>query len=406
MRQSFGAQAGDAIQRFGTNAIKSWFGAGDYSINTNSLVRGGPMMQQAPMMDYSADGREVTIRWKEYVGDVFTHPTVAGRFWTQAYAINPGLVDNFPWLSCVATQYQQWKPMGILWEFKSTSGDITGSQALGKIIIATDYNTTTLQTDFVSASEMLSESYNQESVPTQNMIHGIECDPRERTRNVYFTRSGAIDPTGTLGDFDLAQTTVATVGGPTANTNLGSLWIHYDIKFYKNQLYSGILSRALVFREWNGITSITAASPYGNERNEYKYTADHGAGAPRRGIDYEDFILAAERIIFPRWAVVGSVWAFTYTCDGTGSINQQGPTFATVGLVNLLSERTPLVISNVGRVTSYHVYKVLASSVLALPEIGAITNTSLPVAPTACNVRIVSMPDYANDSTTLVDLVE
>jgi len=392
---SFGAKAGDYLQKAGMSALKSWTGLGDYQVSTNSLITGAPAGSN-PSMTFGE--RSVRIKFKEYVGDVFTHPTEAGKFYQQQYALNPGLLDNFQWLAPIAVQYQQWKPKGILFEFLSTSGDITTSQALGKVIIASDYNTTTLSTAFSNQAEMLAEAYAQESVPTKNMIHGIECDPSERTRQIYFVRAGAIPTTASLGDFDLCQTTVATVGGPSANTNLGSLWIHYDIEFYKNELFAGVKNNDLAIREWRSDTMVGFGTlpVKACQGKPWNGTGSRGAGAPRVGVIGEDFVLGNDTIQFPRWAKVGTAWRIMMYIKApadTNSVSGIGYT-ATSGSISLLSAITSPTAVITSR-TSFGQYDfIVTKNTPGEPLIIQVNHLNIPTDANDVYLIVCSIPSY------------
>jgi len=303
-----GYQAQNQATDWFQNTFKSWTGLGDYTIQGNSLIAGG-MSDNSSMQIVSISARELRVKYREYIGDVFSHPTEAGAFYQQNYAMNPGLVDVFPWFAPIAQQYQQWEPNGIIWEYKSTSGENNLDQALGKILIATDYNTSTLSTSFSNQQEMLAEAYAQEGIPSRNMFHGIECDPRERTRKLYFLRSGVLTTDQELADYDIGQTTIATVGGPSANTNLGSLYIHYDISLYKNTLSNGVADKSHVVRMWASTDNIEALTLLGTNPALVQGSEQFTNGSGRRATADEDFVIDANgsQITFPRWAYVGSV---------------------------------------------------------------------------------------------------
>jgi hypothetical protein len=175
--------------------------------------------------------RTVTLRYKEYLGDVYTHPTTAGAFYINTYSINPGLVTSFPWLSGIAFQYEQWTPNGIVYEFRSTSSEYVSTQALGSVIMATEYDQ--LDTTFSSKQEMLNAAYSNEAKPSQQILHGIECARGDNPRTIYYVRPGVLTTVANIRDYDLGTFCVATQGGATANLNLGSLYVHYDITFRK-----------------------------------------------------------------------------------------------------------------------------------------------------------------------------
>lgn len=400
--QSFGGKLGALVGNAGQSLFKSWTGIGDYDISTNSLVTGSSssFSRANPSITQTSD-RSIRIKFKEYVGDVFTHPSSAGAFFPQAYSLNPGLLDNFPWLAPIANEYQQWKPKGLLWEFISTSGDITSTQALGKIIIATDYNTTTLNTSFENEKEMLAEAYNQESVPTKDMVHGIECDPSERTRKIYFVRAGAIPTTASLGDFDLCQTTIATVGGPAANTNLGSLWLHYDIEFFKNQLFGGVAAKTTVLREYTATNATFNTVPFGTDITPTGFTQEHGVGAPRFDEDYEDFVCTPNLLFFPRWAYVGSKWKVEvyYVGDSTASVTPLTSSGGTTGVLATTMNTVPLIgtlTTNV--VTATWMIEITINNKLIIPSFRPQSGGVVPANIVAVRVNVINLPQWYTPS--------
>lgn len=393
--QSVGAQIGDFAQKTGTRLLKNWFGFGDYTVTSNSLVTGGGGANSS-LQIVSEGNREVRVIGKEYVGDIFTNPSTAGAFYQQNFAINPGNVDVFPWLSTMASQYQQWKPNGIVFAFQSTSGDITSGQALGKIICATDYNTTTLSTTFENANEMLSESYSNESVPTRNILHGLECAPKERAREIYFVRTGGI-PSGTsLAEYDLCQTTFATVGGPAANTNLGSLYVHYDITFYKNTLYNGISNKGLVMREWllsGDVNPVT--SPFGTIWTLVTSVGTNAAGISANTTDDSDFRLTSTKLTFPRWAFVGSQWSCEYWVQGASTASVTTPQFvendSSLNGTNWAYSPTTTSTTTVAYVQTQ--FEVLLNTALVRPSLGMDT-TRIPDTTVNVRLRVTNFPSW------------
>nr|UJQ92725.1 MAG: putative capsid protein [Narnaviridae sp.] len=222
-----GAFAGDRLARL--------FGHGDYrvSVKGNSLMAGlaGPTIPK-----FSGDGRRgVRLTEREFLGNIACGTVVSGSsvFTNQTFDLNPTNTSTFPWLSKIATLFDQWDPHGIVFEFITTSSTFNGtSQALGAVIMATDYDAEA--SNYSSKQEMENADYACSSVPSANLVHGIECDPKERPLPVMYTtvRNG-LRNFSSLGDFQ-----IATQGCSVSNVVLGELWISYDITFYKKQLVS------------------------------------------------------------------------------------------------------------------------------------------------------------------------
>lgn len=225
-----GAYAGEGLAKL--------LGYGDYrtSIKGNSLMADVPS-QAVPK--FHGDGkRGVRLTEREFICNITSGNVVTGSslFTNQAFPLNPTDPDTFPWLSKIANLFDQWEPHGIVFEFHTTSSTFNGtSQALGAVIMATDYDVN--DPIYNSKQVMENADYACSAVPSSSLLHGIECDPKERPLPVMYTkpRSGQLN-FSTLGNFQ-----IATSGCSTSGTTLGELWISYDITFYKKQLTSATL---------------------------------------------------------------------------------------------------------------------------------------------------------------------
>lgn len=306
---SIGGAVGSAVDAAGglsgmwRNA-KSFFGFGDYTLRSNSLVNGGGTVT-GPVTITPQGNRAIRVQYREYIGDVFTHPTSAGAFHAVSYSLNPGLVGTCPWLAPVAQQYEQWTPNGIVFEFKSTSSDYVATQALGSVIMATEYDV--LDNGFSNKQEMLNTAYSNEAKPSEHIVHGVECDPRDNPNSIFYVRSGAVPADGDIRDYDLGRFTIATQGGATANLNLGSLYIHYDITFRKEQLFNGVPLRGALnaYYTLNGMSNI----------------APLGASTPTMlgsSIPAGDVKFTLNVMSLPTYTV-GAKWLVIYMAYGTSS---------------------------------------------------------------------------------------
>lgn len=256
-------RAGDWVQKKGVKKFKSWFGVGDYTLQANSLIQGGTGggVSTEPMMRTSQNFLEVTH--SEYLGDVTTHPSIAGAFNLVYYEINPGLLLTFPWVSTLAQQYDQWIPMGIIFEFKSTATTYSTNPSLGSVIMATEYDVS--DPIYASKFEMLQSAYSSESVVSNSQIHGIECDPSVNQHEVFFVRTEGASLNGIddIKDYDLGRFCIATQGGTLAPaSSVGSLYVHYNFRFLKEQIYAGLPFQNYRFTTWRG--QITNSSNWGN----------------------------------------------------------------------------------------------------------------------------------------------
>lgn len=213
------------------NAVSQIFGSGDYTTNY------GQVSQNACMIPSFKGADSTVISKREYIGDIVSGVLsgAATAFTKQTYPLNPGQSSLFPWLSMIASNYEQYDIQGMVFEFKSTSGDSTGvNTSLGTIIMATQYDPT--KPSFQSKLEMEDYFFSSSCKPSSSMLHAIECkNTLSPTSGLLYTRTGA--STGAdLRWSDFGNFTVATQGMPNAGTVLGELWVSYKVKLFKPRL--------------------------------------------------------------------------------------------------------------------------------------------------------------------------
>lgn len=215
--------------------LSKLFGMGDYTVSSNSLMKMGNMSaNDVPM--FTKDGkRGIRVTEREYLGDIYSGGVLVNgstTFDLNNFTVNPNDVKTFPWLSTISQCFDQWEPKGLVFEFVSTSSEYNGtSQALGTVIMATEYDTN--DAPYTSKVEMENASYANSTKPSHTAIHGLECDPKERATELLYTGT---PPTGQDKFYQLGRFSIATQGCSATGQALGELWISYDICFYKKQL--------------------------------------------------------------------------------------------------------------------------------------------------------------------------
>lgn len=220
-----GASAGELFRRL--------TGFGEYKVNSNTL---STTVDALPSFTNLSRGTRVSHR--EYLFDVVTSATVGG-FTIQQIPIQPALLQSFPWLSSSAEQYQQWQLNGCVYEFKSNSYDALASTntASGTVIMSTNYNV--LEPSFPNKFTMEQTQYTCSGKPSRDLLHPIECAKIETPTNVLYTRPGPVS-IGDLRLYDHGNFYIATVGMQGASTNIGELWVTYDLTLLKPKLGSTV----------------------------------------------------------------------------------------------------------------------------------------------------------------------
>lgn len=208
-------------------------GSGDYS--TGPMVKSNVLTNYTDVAEFFSEGRANLVHHREYLGDIITSSTV-GAFKNQSYVVNPGDSETFPWLSTIAQNYEQYKIHGIVFMFKSTSGESVASTntSIGTVVMATDYNVNA--NPYRAKSDMENSQFAQSFKASVSAVHGLECEPSELPLKAYYVRSGNIATNDSLKFYDLANFQIATQGFQAASVNIGELWVTYLVEFLKPQL--------------------------------------------------------------------------------------------------------------------------------------------------------------------------
>jgi len=193
----------------------------DHELVGNSLCAG----TQAPVIQNK--GQAFIMRHREYVGDVVS--SVA--FSVQSYPINPGNQSTFPWLSNIASAFEEYQVVGMIAEYKPLIS-FTNTNANGAVVFATEYNVG--KPNFTSKIQMENYEYATSCTPYQSMMHAIECAPNQTPfggthRDILI---GTVPAGQDARLYMLGNLQIATQGQATATT-IGELWLTYEIALFK-----------------------------------------------------------------------------------------------------------------------------------------------------------------------------
>lgn len=225
---SIGGDIGSSLGRMLGHGAQSLFkmvtGFGDYDIENNSLLEGG---MSPPEIVNSVQNNGVIIRHREYIKDIFA----SEAFELASFDLNPGITTTFPWLSGVASAYEQYSFRGLIFEIKSLSSDAVlstaASSALGSVMMATSYNV--LDPNFATKSQMLNYEFANSAKPSLDFIHPVECAPHLTSVDTMYIRTGSLPPEADQRLYDLGNFQVATVGMQASTGIVGELWATYEI---------------------------------------------------------------------------------------------------------------------------------------------------------------------------------
>jgi hypothetical protein len=224
--RSVGRAAGGWLGGLAGKAFTTITGMGSYSIKKNSLMSGRPPQFGSQMANGS-----IELVHSEFISDVFS--SVA--FTSTNYPINAGLYAGNPFLSNIATNFEQYEFLGLIYQFRSTSASALNSTntALGTVLMATNYDV--LDPAFSNKQQMEAYMFCTSCNPSMTMVHPVECDPRQNALANLYCRAGAIPSGSDQRFYDMGFLQVSTVG-QQAVANIGELWVSYHVRLLKPKL--------------------------------------------------------------------------------------------------------------------------------------------------------------------------
>lgn len=297
---------GELGKNLGEGASKL-LGFGDYKVVSNSLMKGMQQNGGDAIPKFSASNNGIRIVESEYLGDILSS-VVPQEFLNTKYRLNPADPVAFPWLSTIAQQFDQWRPNGIVFEFRTTSSDFNGSaQGLGSVIMATDYDVD--DPVYSSKISMTNSDYACSTKPSNDLFHGVECDPKQRPTELLYVLSPNSRTNSNL--YSLGNFQVATTGVSAAAVVLGELWVSYDITFFKKQLEPG-------GQPWCNITGDFTFFTAGNR--EYFYTMNPQTEGYWRMEDITVNGLDGKRIYFPPFLHPAKYEVLVYITSNLGGV--------------------------------------------------------------------------------------
>jgi hypothetical protein len=219
----------------------SWFsrilGHGSYRMPSYSVAQNS-LMKQNQVANFSGNPSQIRLQHREFLFDLQSSVTFANT----NLLLNPGN-PLIPWLSVIASNYEEFRWEGLVVEYKTTSAMAVGTtnSALGTVVMATDYDV--LDANYVNKRAMEITDFATSFAPCYSAIHPIECDPKENVMRKMFVQSGLTqvgqypdDPRFSLpGNFQ-----IATTGMQVAGQIIGEVWLSYDVVLSKPQIVTSL----------------------------------------------------------------------------------------------------------------------------------------------------------------------
>lgn len=278
-------------------------GLGDYTVKKNTLLA-----PEVPTIINDSVKGGITFRHKEYLRDIITSPT-PGAFNLDSFLINPGNEKTFGWLSQIAPNFEQYSLEGMIFEFRSMSADALNSTntALGSVIMATNYDA--IDTNFTTKGQMENYEWGMSCKPSSNMLHPIECAPRQSFNSELYVLNGPVPAGSDARLYHWGNMQIATTGFQGASVNIGELWVTYQVRLLKPKIFTAMGGEIGTYLSVN--SSYTNALPLGNGTlNLGTDTIGIILDPPNRNIGFPILGIKKHYQVTLRWT--GSLASFTY----------------------------------------------------------------------------------------------
>lgn len=219
--------------------LTKFFGAGRYGQGNpthNSFASGtsgccyASGFVTAPMATFAgANGPTVRLRHSEFVLD--WQSSIA--FTKYQLPLNPGNPLLMPWGSQIARLYEVFRWRGLVFEYRPTtaSGITSATGAMGSVLMATDYDC--YDSGYDDKRSMEASMFAVQATPFERALHPVECAKSMNVTAQQYVQPGLTVATDAPGDERLSvlgNFTIASVGNPANGTNVGELWVHYDLE--------------------------------------------------------------------------------------------------------------------------------------------------------------------------------
>jgi len=196
-----------------------------------------PTLNRPPKINTSAKCSRIVHR--ELVANISGNQT----YGVVSFALNPGLPATFPWLSTVASSYEQYTFRSLRFHYVTRCA----TSYTGSVLLSPEYDAL----DSAPTSEIIQAMMagSVEDVPWRDQVLTFSPQDMFPMGPRKFTRSSAV-ASSDLKTYDVGQLFVGLAGCTDANT-IGKLWVEYDVELYipQNPLtgnFGGIGSSALL----------------------------------------------------------------------------------------------------------------------------------------------------------------
>jgi len=366
------AKGGEALGA----GISRIFGQGDYQVQSNSLVKGGPP-------SFAAMSSGIRIAHREFITDVVS----STGFVSTQYPINPSNSGTFPWLSKMALNFEQYVIKGVVFYFNTTSGNaISGTNnALGTVGMVTCYDPS--KPAFSSKRQCEDYAGCVSGSPSAALLHPVECAPGSGPLNRYYVQTTNMVNPEDLKNYAIGGFNLFTSGMQASGITIGELWVSYDIEFYNPKILPiGTVESAATFG-YNQFTTQTTTQVMGTNN----FTGKGNLGAYYQGSD------GTFRI--PQGTAQGYYQLVLYytTAVGFSTSLTPGISSTNIGLYNAYAQNSAssVIAPNGATGTAWHSFMVMVNKLDTNEAYFSVNQTQTSAGTVFMDWQLVKIPSQA-----------
>lgn len=272
-----------------------------------------------PKMQSLASG-DVVVRHREYIRDI------GGSigFAAEAFPINPGQAQTFPWLSSLASRFESYRFMRLAFELNN----LAPTSETGTVALAVDYDAA----DPAPASKLQALSYRSSVRVSPWRSVRFESLPEDLHRtSTYYLRTAAVLSGGLdIKMYDVGNLFVITQGQISPGAGVSELYVEYEVILMTPQIdFLG----STVGARLSGTVGLTATALFGTDatvdaESTLALTVDTTSGASVKF--NQDFT---------------GLWIMEVTGTGLADVTTSGPnpTIASTLFMSVGTDSTTLV---------------------------------------------------------------
>lgn len=175
---------------------------------TNVGKRGNALAGRGSTKNITTNRKSMPFEEDEYIGEVVIANTPG--FNVTAYAVNPGQVATFPWLSTIASRFEKYQFDFLEFYFKREVSEFATAGTIGKVIMS--FDTDASDPPPSGKQQMEAQDPHVDGMPCENQRLVIPPRMLKKFNDAHFVRPGVLPINADIKTYDIGNLFIATQG--------------------------------------------------------------------------------------------------------------------------------------------------------------------------------------------------